>query len=115
MFINNILFAGGNALANIVGFVYPLFASFRAIETSSKDDDTQWLTYWVIYSLFSLTESLTDLLFNWIPLYALFKSLFLVWCYHPQYKGASFVYSNLLKPLLSAKKAKKSDAKDSSK
>ncbi|KAF4403188.1 hypothetical protein G4B88_027959 [Cannabis sativa] len=40
----------------VVSLVYPLYASVRAIETKSPIDDQQWLTYWVLYSLITLTE-----------------------------------------------------------
>ena len=69
-----------------------------ALETEDKADDTQWLTYWVVFSAFNLIESITDLLFNWIPLYYLVKTGVMIWLMHPEYKGASYVYTLLLKP-----------------
>lgn len=41
----------------------------KAIESPSKDDDTVWLTYWVVYSLFGLAEFFSDLLLSWFPFY----------------------------------------------
>ncbi len=38
-----------------------------------KDDDTQWLTYWVVYAAFGIIEYFTDLLLSWIPFYFLLK------------------------------------------
>jgi receptor expression-enhancing protein 5/6 len=32
----------GSLLTNLLGFVYPAYASFKAIESKQKDDDTQW-------------------------------------------------------------------------
>ena len=38
------------ACSNVVGFVYPAYMSFKAIETEDDvDDDIQWLTYWVVF------------------------------------------------------------------
>lgn len=36
-------------------------------------DDTQWLTYWVVYAAFGIIEYFTDLILSWIPFYFLLK------------------------------------------
>lgn len=50
-----------------------MVSSFKAIETKQKDDDTKWLTYWVVYAVFSLVEYFTDIFLFWIPLYWFLK------------------------------------------
>lgn len=45
----------------------------KAIESQEKDDDTKWLTYWVVYSLFLLIEFFGDIFLFWIPLYDFLK------------------------------------------
>merc|ERR1712146_531222 len=70
------------------------------IESKEKDDDTQWLTYWVVYSFFSLLENFISFLLNWIPFYFAFKLAFLVYLFHPKYTGAKTIYDNFLKNLL---------------
>jgi len=47
---------GAGSLCGIVGFVYPAFKSFEAIENRTRGDDTQWLIYWVVYAFFSIIE-----------------------------------------------------------
>jgi len=47
--------------------------SVKAIESADKDDDTKWLTYWVVYSVFSLIEFFANILLSWIPLYWFLK------------------------------------------
>ena len=50
-----------------------LCRSIKALETSSKSDDTQWLMYWVVFSLFSVLEFFSDTLVGWVPFYWLIK------------------------------------------
>lgn len=45
----------------------------KAIDSVDKDDDTQWLTYWVVYAAFGIIEYFTDILLSWIPFYFLLK------------------------------------------
>ena len=33
---------GGRLITNMFGFVYPAYASFKAIESGKKEDDVQW-------------------------------------------------------------------------
>ncbi|KAI8908058.1 TB2/DP1, HVA22 family-domain-containing protein [Gorgonomyces haynaldii] len=80
----------GNLLVNLVGFVYPCYASFKAIESSDTRDDIQWLTYWVVFGFFNTIEFFSDVLIYWIPLYYTIKTLV----------GASVVYKEVLRPLL---------------
>ncbi|CAG8503831.1 3375_t:CDS:2 [Gigaspora margarita] len=36
----------GELLSDIVGWVYPAYASFKSIESKNTVEDNQWLTYW---------------------------------------------------------------------
>ena len=47
--------------------------SCKAIDSEEKDDDTQWLTYWVVYAAFGILEYFTDLFLSWVPFYFLIK------------------------------------------
>jgi len=88
------------SLSSLVGFLYPAFKSFQAIETKTKGDDVQWLVYWVIFAVFSILETFVDILLYWIPFYYAFKLAFLLWAMLPQTKGAKFLYDSFLKDLL---------------
>lgn len=52
----------GSLLTDLLGFVYPAYMSFKAIESKGKDDDTQWLTYWVVFGFMNVIEFFSDLL-----------------------------------------------------
>lgn len=73
---------GAGSLCSIVGFVYPAFKSFEAIETKVKGDDTQWLVYWVVFAFFSIIETFSSVLLYWIPFYyALYVVLCVIRCW----------------------------------
>eukprot|EP01084_Bolivina_argentea_P107373 191974_1 len=94
------LFSGLRALSTLVGVVYPGWCSLKAIQSKQKDDDTFWLSYWVIYGLFSAVESITDILLFWVPFYELIKICFYIYLFSPQLKGALTLYYALLEPLV---------------
>lgn len=103
-----VIFLGlsANTLCSIVGFVYPAFKSFQAIEHRVTGDVTQWLIYWVVYSFFSIIEVFVDVLLYWIPFYYAFKIAFLLWAMLPQTRGAKFLYDSFLKDFLKSNESK---------
>jgi hypothetical protein len=54
-------------------FSFTLLFRMKAIESPNKDDDTQWLTYWVVYGVFSIAEFFSDLFLSWFPFYYMLK------------------------------------------
>lgn len=92
---------GSTFLCNFIGFLYPAYASIKAIESKEKDDDTQWLTYWVVYATFSLVEFFTDIFLFWIPFYAFFKCIFLLYCMAPSHwNGSIALYRGFIRPFI---------------
>ena len=88
---------GGELLCNSIGFVYPAYCSIKALESRNKDDDTQWLMYWVVFAVFSVVEFFSDIIMGWVPFYWLTKCAFLVWCMSPL-DGASTIYHSIVLP-----------------
>lgn len=70
---------GVASLSSLVGFGYPAYKSFQAIESKHKGDDAQWLVYWVIFAIFSIMEVFADVILYWVPFYYAFKLAFLLW------------------------------------
>jgi receptor expression-enhancing protein 5/6 len=89
-----------SVIIDIVAFVYPFYASVKAIESDGSDDDTQWLTYWLVFAAFKMVESIADFLVSFIPFYYLLKVAFLVWCQESNWRGATVVYNKVLKPFV---------------
>jgi len=93
-------------LCTILATTYPVYASFKALETEDKNDDTQWLTYWIVFSVFALFESLADELVFWVPFYYELKLLILIALQIPQLQLASTLYTVYLRPILKRNEAK---------
>jgi len=91
---------GGQLLTNFAGFVIPGYYSLAALFTDSKDDDTQWLTYWVVFAFFSVVESFFNIVY-WFPFYFVFKFVFLLWLSLPMFRGAEIIFRSFLAPTLS--------------
>ena len=64
---------GVQFLSNVIGFIYPAYASMAAIESPDSRDDTKWLTYWVVFSLFACLEYPFAFVLQYIPFYFLLK------------------------------------------
>jgi len=94
LFIN----IGARFISHLVGFVYPFYATVAAIESKTKNDDTQWLVYWTVFGLFCVVENFVEWILYWIPFYYPLKVSFLLWCFVPKFHGAQIVYNNIIKP-----------------
>ena len=75
--------------------------SFRAIETKeTQDDDKQWLTYWVVFSLFHFVDEFFGFILEMIPFYYLLKVCFFIWMFLPTTLGALKIYHTVIHPLM---------------
>lgn len=91
---------GGGLVCDVAGFLYPAWMSFRAVESPAPEDDKLWLTYWVVYSAFSVFEYFIDFILFWLPFYYLAKFCFLLYLALPCFKGAQVVYNVFVRPFL---------------
>ncbi|GKY94679.1 hypothetical protein MPSEU_000433300 [Mayamaea pseudoterrestris] len=98
LFGSLVLVAGGKLIVDLAGFVYPAYMSFKSLE--AQHDETEWLTYWVVFSSFSILESFLSPLVNLVPFYLWIKVAFIIFMYHPSTKGALMIYQQALRPLL---------------
>ncbi|NXI52750.1 REEP3 protein, partial [Chloroceryle aenea] len=63
----------------------------------------RWMMYWIVFALYTVTETITDLTVSWFPLYYELKIAFVIWLLSPYTRGASLIYRKFLHPLLSSK------------
>lgn len=90
----------GEFLVNFAGFVIPGYYSLDALFSASKVDDTQWLTYWVVYAFLTVLESLVNAVY-WFPFYYTFKFVLILWMALPQFGGAQIVFRSFIQPVFS--------------
>jgi len=102
---------GGGFICFVIGFVYPSYQSVKAIESHRREDDTQWLTYWVVFSAFTIVEYASDIFVYWFPLYWFVKCIFLTWCFAPvSWNGSTLIYHRFIRPQYIAHGGKIDDA-----
>ncbi|KAJ1644723.1 ER membrane protein DP1/Yop1 [Coemansia asiatica] len=87
-------------LVNLTGFGYAAYATMNAIESPGKEDDAQWLTYWVVYGFLNVLEYFTGFITYWVPFYFVFKLVFVIWLMLPSTRGAEQLYNKGLKTMI---------------
>jgi len=85
-------------LTNTIGFALPAYYSLDAIFSTASHDDTQWLTYWVVYAFLTVFESAVNAVY-WFPFYYTFKFVLVLWMALPQTNGAQIVFQSVFHPL----------------
>ncbi|RKF60430.1 Uncharacterized protein T19C3.4 [Erysiphe neolycopersici] len=86
-------FAG--LLSSIPTFLFPVFASYKALKTSDPALLTPWLMYWVVLACALFIESWTA-----VPFYSWIRLAFLLYLILPQTRGANFLYLTRVHPFL---------------
>ncbi|CAK7265069.1 hypothetical protein SEPCBS119000_001322 [Sporothrix epigloea] len=86
------------ALASVISLLFPLFASYKALNTCDPAQLTPWLMYWVVFSCVVLFESWTDWILVWVPFYYYFRLFFLLYLVLPQTQGARLLYQTHVHP-----------------
>ena len=49
----------------ILGFFYPFYASFKALDSTSQESHAQWLTYWSVLASVNFAEYLLAWILKW--------------------------------------------------
>ena len=66
-----------------------------------QEDDTKWVTYWVVYAFFGTFFEISDVIIFWIPFYSLLKCCLFIWLMYPgEYNGSLILYKRIVQPLM---------------
>merc|ERR1712170_225123 len=71
------------------------FTFYYAVYNTLKGADKNWLMFWV---LMHLCKEYNDVLAENVPYFDCAKKVFLVWCWHECFSGATVVYDFAIKP-----------------
>ncbi|ORY24795.1 TB2/DP1, HVA22 family-domain-containing protein [Naematelia encephala] len=95
------IFGLAQPMSNLIGWVLPAYLSIQAIESPGSNDDKQWLTYWVVFGLLNLAESMgLRAILYWVPMYFVFKTLATIWLMLPATRGAETLYYHVVRPVV---------------
>ncbi|KAK1164627.1 receptor expression-enhancing protein 3-like [Acipenser oxyrinchus oxyrinchus] len=91
------------AIVLLFGTLYPAYSSYKAVKTKNVKEYVRWMMYWIVFALYTVLETITDLTVSWFPLYYELKIAFVIWLLSPYTRGASLLYRKFLHPLLSSR------------
>ncbi|KAI5627373.1 receptor expression-enhancing protein 3 [Silurus asotus] len=91
------------AVVLLFGTLYPAYYSYKAVKTKNVKEYVRWMMYWIVFALYTVAETITDLSVAWFPLYYEIKIACVIWLVSPYTRGASVIYRKILHPLLTSK------------
>lgn len=88
-------------ITNMVGTIYPVFYTIDTLEHHTGDDK-QWLTYWIVFSIFTIIDMFSGFVLKIVPFYFIAKIMFLIWCFMPNTQGATIIYNLIISRVFDA-------------
>lgn len=82
------------------GTLYPAYYSFKTVRAKSVDEYMKWMTYWIVFAIFTAAETFTDVFLKWLPFYFELKILLIFWLLPSMGNGSPVVYRKCLHPFL---------------
>ncbi|KAM7345822.1 receptor expression-enhancing protein 1-like [Cochliomyia hominivorax] len=82
------------------GTLYPGYISFKTVRAKIAEDYVKWMMYWIVFAIFTATETFTDIFLSWFPCYYEFKVALILWLLPSMGNGSTFIYKNCIHPLL---------------
>ncbi|KAI9846794.1 MAG: hypothetical protein M1837_003643 [Sclerophora amabilis] len=87
-------------LSSLATFLFPVFASYKALKGHDPAELSPWLMYWVVLACLLLVESWTEWLLVWFPFYQWIRAFVLLYLVLPQTQGAAYLYQTHIHPFL---------------
>ncbi|TNN62864.1 Receptor expression-enhancing protein 3 [Liparis tanakae] len=56
------------------GTLYPAYYSYKAVKTKNVKEYVRWMMYWIVFALYTVVETVTDLTLTWKCLHPLLSS-----------------------------------------
>lgn len=73
-------------------FLWPMYMSFKALESPGAQDDKKWLTYWVVFGFNYCFEDLIFRLLFFVPLIRLVRTALLVFLFASENNGSEWLF-----------------------
>lgn len=97
-----------STVASFCGIVFPALCATSSVmkqseqfKNGSKVDplaNQQWLIYFIVFSLFTFVEGFFDFALSMIPFFGVFKIVFFLWLFLPQFQGANVIFLQCIAP-----------------
>lgn len=87
-------------ISYLITMLYPALWTLKEIKKKEMDGAKQWVTYWVIFSLFVSIDMFLDQVMAIVPFYVFIRTIFLLWLHLPNFKGAVIVYNTFILEIL---------------
>ena len=69
---------GQQLITCAIGVAYPVLMSFRTLQLNSRELEKQWLTYWVVFGVFSIVDHFAEFVLSFVPFFYVVKFAFLI-------------------------------------
>lgn len=100
----------GELVCSLAAYVYPVYASFKAVEDGNPEQKTGWLIYWITFYSWCCAEAVAYRLVAWFPGYHLVKLIFILALTVPNAGGARRLYGWVLRPFFQRHRPKVEEA-----
>jgi receptor expression-enhancing protein 5/6 len=80
-------------LTSVVSIVFPIYWTMKAMERTEKDEDKQWLSYWITWGIFFLLDVMIGNFLVKIPYFYFSKLALLTWMFLPGLNGGMLVWN----------------------